>query len=168
MMIPVNRNPKFNASINPKFNASINPKFNASINPKFNASINPKFNSSINPRFTPRINPSYTPGINPKFNASINPRFNASINPNVTANMQALLVYDLNVSPISFAVELPGKVGYILYNYQLTAEGYCFSDGGKGFVVFNMNMENIGYWSPTEKGFNWFDNSAEWIYFIIK
>ena len=60
------------------------------------------------------------------------------------------------------------KVGYILYNYQLTAEGYCFSDGGKGFVVFNMNMENIGYWSPTEKGFNWFDNSAEWIYFIIK
>ena len=159
MTIPVNRNPKFNPRINPRFNPRINPKFNSAINPKFNPRINPRFN--------PRINPKFNSAINPSFNPQINPQFNVSINPNLTANIKALLVYHIDSTPAFFAVNLPQNLGYIIFDYQLSIEGYCFCDGENGLVVYNKDMVVIGYWFSTEVGFNWFTINEEWLYFVV-
>lgn len=176
-MIPSIRNPKYNQWINPKYNPHINPRYNAHINPKYNAQINPKYNSHINPQYNTHINPLYNPHINPKYNSRINPRYNMRINPKYNASINPLysslngcpLIYTLDGTFQFHAVSLNDNenVGYIIYKENCVPSFYAFYDSEEGYILYDVAMTLIGYWTKTDVGFNWFDANSEWIFYVV-
>lgn len=165
LMIPSDRDPRFNSFLNPNNNPDIHPKFNSNLNPQFNSRLNPQFNSDINPVFNTAINPYFTAELNPLFNKELDPRYNPDLNP--MYHLDAV-VYNLDAKPAALlCVAWPEKV-LVEFNLNYEFTGYWVSNRAGGFNFFDTagDFKGVIMWPNGQGGFNIFDAESVYLAFV--
>jgi hypothetical protein len=162
--VPSDRDPRITNSVNPNVTYSINPNVTYSLNPEVNYSINPKATYSINPNVTYAINPNVTYSLNPKVNYSINPNVTASLNP-TKAKWSGYFIFDRKLALVGIAVRANPDV-LLLFNSQIEWIGY-FVRAEKNFNRFDLDGEWTGFLSENSKGaYTYFTIQGEWLWFL--
>ena len=163
-------NPKKDWSINPDHTWAINPIHTWAINPIHTWAINPIHTWSINPVHTWALNPHHTWALNPEHTWALNPRHTPSLKPN-SSNFTGYVVVDMNTDKaIYYTVDCKANVDVLLVFDGADNPAFVAVGRAGGYSVFNYEtMEYVGYMASNGKdGYNWFDVSGNWQYYVVK